>query len=114
MLAAGHVLDVRRVGHDQLECAIAQDVPHRLPVDPGRLHRHMRAARCRQPVQQRFEAGRRCLERPALAADLAIRHDAHAGDDHRLVDVEAGNPLMHDFHSSLLHASAAGLGTSRR
>ena len=32
------------IGDDQLECAVAQDVPDRLPVDAGRLHRHVRAA----------------------------------------------------------------------
>ena len=113
-LSAGHVLDVRRIGDDQLECAVAQDVPDRLPVDAGRLHRHVRAARCRQPVQQRLKAGRRCLERPALALDLSLRHDPHTGNDLRLVDVQAGNPLMHDFHLSLRHTRTAGVGTSRR
>src|SRR5208282_6870092 len=82
--------------------AIAQDVPDRLPVNPGRLHRHMRAARRRQPAQQRLKAGCRCLEGPTLAMDRSRRHDPHTGNDHRLVDVQAGNPLMHDFHSSLL------------
>ena len=38
-----NILDVGRIGHDQFERAIAQDVPHRLPVDPGRLHRHVGA-----------------------------------------------------------------------
>src|SRR3954452_9755209 len=37
-LAARHVLDVPRVGQHQLEVAVAQDVPDRLPVDAGRLH----------------------------------------------------------------------------
>jgi hypothetical protein len=68
VLRPGTILDVRRIGHDQLECAVAQDVPHRLPVDPGRLHRHMGAARRRQPAQQRFN-GRLSMSRRSDTRD---------------------------------------------
>jgi autotransporter passenger strand-loop-strand repeat protein len=51
-LAARNALDVRRIGHDQLEIAVAQDLPDRCPIDPGRLHRDMRAPALRQPRQQ--------------------------------------------------------------
>src|SRR5712692_781567 len=44
-----NVLDVCRIGHDQLEFAVAQDVPDRLPIESGRLHRHIGAPRLRQP-----------------------------------------------------------------
>jgi hypothetical protein len=40
---------MRGVRQHQLEIPIIQDVPHRLPVDAGRLHRHMGAIVCRQP-----------------------------------------------------------------
>ena len=42
-LAPRHVLHVRRIGQHQLELAVVQDVPHRLPVHPRRLHRHVGA-----------------------------------------------------------------------
>jgi hypothetical protein len=41
--AARHVLDVGCIGQDQFEITVAQDGPDRLPVDPGRLHRHLGA-----------------------------------------------------------------------
>ena len=44
MLAAGDIFDVRGIRNQQLEVAVAQDVPHRLPVNPGRLHCHMAAS----------------------------------------------------------------------
>jgi hypothetical protein len=37
-LAARHVLHMRGVGQHQLEVAVAEDVPDRLPVHAGRLH----------------------------------------------------------------------------
>jgi hypothetical protein len=51
-LAAGHVLHMRGVRQHQLELAVRQDVPHRLPVDAGRLHGHMGAVVGRQPIAQ--------------------------------------------------------------
>ena len=51
-LAARHVLDMCGVGQRQREIAIAQDVPDRLPIDPGRLHHDVRAAFRRQPLRQ--------------------------------------------------------------
>ena len=39
-------------------------------------------------------SGRRMIE--------AMIHEPHTGNDHRFVDVQAGHPLMHDFHSSIL------------
>jgi hypothetical protein len=42
-LAARHILHMRSVYQHQLKLPIIQDVPHWLPVDAGRLHRHMRA-----------------------------------------------------------------------
>jgi hypothetical protein len=43
-LAARHVLDVGRVGQDQLELAVGQNVPDRLPVNACRLHGDVRRA----------------------------------------------------------------------
>jgi hypothetical protein len=43
-LAARDILDVGRIGQDQFEIAVAEDVPNRLPVDTGRFHDNVRAA----------------------------------------------------------------------
>ena len=49
--AARHVLHVRGVCPTPTRTPlIIQDVPHWLPVNAGRLHRHMRAIVCRQPL----------------------------------------------------------------
>ena len=40
-LAARDILYVRGIGYDQLEGSITQDVPYRLPINPGRFHGDM-------------------------------------------------------------------------
>ena len=100
---------MRGVRHQQLEVAVTEDVPHRLPVNPGRLHGHMAASRGRQPGQQVLKSCRRGVERAALAADLGVHHDAHAGDDRLLVHIEAGYTLMNDVHPFSSHTDAAGV-----
>jgi hypothetical protein len=50
-LAPGYSLDMRRIGQDLLEAPF-QHVPDRLPVDAGRLHRHMRASGLLQPIRK--------------------------------------------------------------
>jgi hypothetical protein len=111
-LATGNVLDVRRIGQYQFERAVAQDIPHRLPIDPGRFHRHMGTPALGQPRQQGHETERRRVECPALPVRLAADHDPYAGDDRLLVHVKTGNPLMHHVHRFPFHACAAGVGTS--
>ncbi len=51
-LASRHVFDMRRVRQHQGEIAVAQDMPHRLPINAGRLHRDMGAALAGKPVRQ--------------------------------------------------------------
>jgi hypothetical protein len=48
-LAPRHVLDVCGVRQHQGEIAVAQDMPHRLPVDAGRLHRDVDTSLGREP-----------------------------------------------------------------
>ena len=59
-LAARHVLHMRRVGQQQREIAIAEDVPDRLPVNSGRLHDDMGAALRGQPFRQFEQRPGRC------------------------------------------------------
>ncbi len=101
-LAAGNLLDVRGVGDNQFEPALAQDLPHRRPVHPGRLHRDVRAPALRQPGQQGQQALRRRREGPTVPAHLAVAHQPHTGHHCRLVHVQAGYTLVDHFH---LHSS---------
>src|SRR5262249_30589289 len=55
-LAPGHVLDVAGVAEKKLEVVLEQ-VPDRLPVDTGRLHRHVRHAETLQPIAQCEQIG---------------------------------------------------------
>ena len=103
-LAARDVLDLGRVGQDQREPALGQDVPDRPPVDAGRLHRDVGAAVLRQPRGQLEQARGRGGEGADLAGDLAAGGEAHGGDHGRLVDVEAGAARVEDLHRSLLSA----------
>ena len=91
-LAAGNLLDVRRIGHDQREIARAQDLPHRRPVHPGRLHRDLRAPARRQPRQQRQQTLRRRRESPAFPRRLAAHRQPHASHD-RLPRLREGRLL---------------------
>ena len=53
LLRPVNVADVLRVGEHQRERGfVFEDVPHRLPVHAGRLHRHVRGARLGQPSRQ--------------------------------------------------------------
>ena len=97
-LAAGHVLDMRRIGQGQRKIAVAEDVPDRLPVDPGRLHHDVGAALGSQPLRQRQQLGGRRLERADLAPDDAVRHMPHAGHHRILMHVEAGAVGVKNFH----------------
>jgi hypothetical protein len=53
-LAPRNILDVHRVGEHEFE-RLLEHVPHRLPVNAGRLHRHMRHVLLREPIAQRHQ-----------------------------------------------------------
>ena len=98
-LAARNGLDVLGIGQNQLEVpGLRQDAPHRLPVDPGRLHRHGRDVVARQPLRQGNQAGRRRLEGAYLDPDLAVLNEADGGHHRLLVYVEPGATRMQDLH----------------
>jgi hypothetical protein len=113
-LAARNVLDVRRIGDDQDEVAVAQNLPHRHPIDAGGLHRHVAAATFHQPRQQSPQTIRRRVECPALPRHLAASRKAHAGDNRRLVHIKTGNPLVHYLHRVSLHSCAASVGSQNK
>jgi hypothetical protein len=100
-LAAGHVLDVSRIGQDQRDVAIGQDVPNWLPIDARRLHRHVGAASLGQPVQQRQQTGRGGVERTDLGAGRPIDRQANRGDDGIFVNIQSRTTRVENFHGSL-------------
>ena len=110
-LAAGHILHMRRIDQDQLEILVRKNVPHRLPVDPGRLHRRACHALRREPLAKRNQLRRRRRKRSYFRFGLGPDHATNTGNHRRLVHVEAGTRLMQQFHHTLLQ-SAAGMGHS--
>ena len=114
-LAAGNILDVRRVGDDQLELALAQDLPHRHPID-ARSPPSPRAC-TGTPSSHASNASkplRRGRERPALPRRLAPAISRTQATTVVLVHVKAGHPLVHDFHAISSTARAAGVGASHK
>src|SRR6516165_8721420 len=89
------LLDVRGVGDNQGEVALAQDLPHRRPIHAGRFHRDMRDPARRQPPQQFQQTLCRGGESSAFARWSATSHDPHAGHDRLLMDIETGHPAVH-------------------
>ena len=109
-LAAWNVADVLRVGEQQLErLCVFEDVPHRLPVHAGRLHRHVRAAGLGQPRRQ-LEQPRRCGRKLLmLGRGLPTGGDAHARVHAPRVDIQPGAPGIHDLHPSPPVSRSAGV-----
>ena len=117
-LAARNVPDVLRVGeHQRQRRFVFEDVPHRLPVHAGRLHRHVRAAGLGQPRRQ-FEQPRcRGRKLPMLARGLPTGRDAHARVHAPRVDIQPGAPGIQNFHASPPVSRSAGVesaGTESR
>jgi hypothetical protein len=99
-LAPRDVLDVSGIGQHQGKIAVAQNVPNRLPVNAGRLHRDVRAPLACQPFRQGQKILCRRPERPYLPFDGTIRHVTLAGHHRVLVDVETSAMRIKDFHGS--------------
>ena len=51
-LTTRNIFDVSGIRQNQLEIAVTQDVPDRLPVNAGCFHGHVGATELRQPCQQ--------------------------------------------------------------
>ena len=83
-LAAGHVVQVGRVQQPALHLALEQ-LPHRLPIAPGRLHPHPGHPEAGQPLGQQPQPGGRRGEPAGLgvAPGVAVRHPHTRG--HRVL-----------------------------
>ena len=97
------------VGQNQLE-AIFQQIPHRLPVHAGRLHRHDLHAQRIQPVGHGEYLGAGGAERLDEHLPVHTCRDLQAV----LVHVDAGTTRVLGFHRTVLQGSLenAGLGLS--
>jgi hypothetical protein len=104
-LAAGQDLDVAGVDQQQLEPALFQHIPDRLPVLAGGLHHHLGDALGLQPVRQRLQAGgeRRVgadllAATPATPTRAASIRDADAGHHLNLADIQRRGPFHDQLH----------------
>ena len=116
-LATRNVAHLLGIGQDQRK-ALIQHVPHRLPVNPGRLHRYVRDAQALQPIAQRHQLARRGAEPAHLLHHLATRKDPRACHHFGLVNVEASTASIENFHLHLLqqpipNAAGARIWTTR-
>src|SRR5579859_3822534 len=93
-LAAWHRLHVAGVDHHQLDALTFQEVVHRLPVDPGALHRQARDPLLLEPVQELQQLPGDGPERSYL---LPLGGE-HAGHHVGLMDIQAAAPLMDHSH----------------
>ena len=96
-LAAGHVLDVHRIGEHEFEC-LGEDGPDRLPIDPGRLHRDMADGVARQPARQPLQLRSRRAKRLDVLLNPTTAGQTDAGHDTVTVDIEAGATRMKYLH----------------
>lgn len=99
-----HRLDMPGIDQHHLAHALEQ-IEHRLPIDPGRLHRRMGAAVRHQPVPQRQQLGGRGAEGARLlVASHPLTRDPQACDYRVFVHVQPAAPLVHLFHDRLHRA----------
>jgi hypothetical protein len=92
-LATGNIANVRSIREHQFEPAL-QDVPDRLPVDTGGLHRYVRDPLHRQPIRQLHQIPRCRRKAPHLVAPFRPYGQSCTCDDRVAVHIETGAPSM--------------------
>src|SRR5207244_4101692 len=110
-LAAGHLPDVLGVDQQQFKDPLEQ-VPDRLPVDPGRLHGDVGHPFVGQPVRQLQQGVGLGPEGAYLPVDPATAAAADTGYDHLLVDIQTGATGMQDVHTRPPTRPVVGAATS--
>jgi hypothetical protein len=112
-LAAGHLLDMRRIGQGQLIPAI-QNVPERLPVDARRLHRTVADLRSLVQVRKVYQPLCRGREPPYHLVGTFGADDPPTRHDLLVVHVLTCAPSMHRLdHHVLLGQKVAGVMSLR-
>jgi hypothetical protein len=97
-LAAGHVLDVVGVAHDQVEVPLQHGVD-RLPVHPRALHADVGDTVLGQPRSHCLQLARGRAEAAQQLLRSAPWHaDQNAADDAGLVHVQTGTSFEESFH----------------
>src|SRR5664280_1938908 len=107
-LAARDVLHMPGVDqHDLQGITLAQGVEDRLPVHPGRLHRHVRDALLDQPPNHLLQHGVEGLELSDLLTSLprALPRHPNSDRDLPLAHIDPRDPCVHDLHNGLLPAA---------
>src|ERR1700741_1925571 len=72
-LTTRDIFNVSGIRQNQLEIAVTQNVPDRLPVNAGWFHGPMGASQLSQPCQQEQQPGRRRLEGSDFARNLSSK-----------------------------------------
>ncbi len=96
-LASRHVLDVLGVDQEDLE-AVLQQVPDRLPVNPGRFHSDMAHPFGLQPVGQFQQLLGHGAVGTGVLMHLAFVEAAHRGDDGLFVNIKSSTAGIEDVH----------------
>jgi hypothetical protein len=99
-LASRHVLDMGRVGKNQLELAVGENVPDRLPVNACRFHGDVRRAFSRKPIGQSHQFLCCRLEGLDSGRYLAVHHVTNTGHHRVLMYIQTGAMRMQNFHRS--------------
>jgi len=92
-----HVLGVHQL---EVEVAVLQQIPDRLPVLTGRLHHHLDNTVGRQPGRQFLDPRRERRERAQLRPSTppSGRRSPHTADNLALADIETGASVDHHIH----------------
>ena len=88
------------VRQNQLELAVGQDVPDRLPVNACRFHGNVCRAFIRKPIGQGRQFLGCRLEGLDYSRDLAVSHVTNTGHHRVLMHVQTGAMRVQDFHRS--------------
>ncbi len=102
-LPPGNRLHMLRVHQQDGTPVLLEQVIHRPPVDPGRLHRDVRDAGAAEPIGQRQQIGGHRAEGADPPPHRPVRRrEEHARDHAPFVDVDPASSRMDHLHRRLL------------
>src|SRR5436309_11666253 len=109
-LTPGHLLDVLRVGHHNLQGSFQYGVD-RLPVDSRAFHSHMGAAFREQPCAQTDQLSRGSAERSHFLLNLSVlADDQQAGHYCGLMYVQSTTAFDQSLHNASLGGDCCAAG----
>jgi hypothetical protein len=98
--AARHRLDMLGVDQHEREL-LFQHIPNRLPIHPGRFHRHHLTVVGNKPVAQAVQISQCGTERAHLFVHPLGAHEQQTRHDQLFVNIEPATAVVHDLHWSL-------------